>query len=125
MNRCRTTVVSLLLAGVASTVLGCSAEPAGPAASAGGVPASAAATPGAAVQSPSGPGWVPATVTRGGDGPCYAMVDPNGVEYAVYWAGGTKLTVGDRVRARFGPARLRIACGSGKPVQATAVEPAG
>jgi hypothetical protein len=64
-------------------------------------------------------------VTRGGSGPCYGVTDFDGVEYAVYVADGRELAKGTQVRARISPATLRIDCGSGKPVQADTLTPAG
>jgi hypothetical protein len=68
------------------------------------------------------PGWTEGWVTRGGTGPCYGLVDIDGKPYAVYSDAGTALKKGEYVRVRLTPARLRIDCGSGTPVQMLAVE---
>ena len=68
------------------------------------------------------PGWTEGWITRGGTGPCYGLVDVDGKPYAVYSDAGTDLQKGAYVRARFVPARLRIDCGEGTPVQMQAVE---
>ena len=68
------------------------------------------------------PGWTEGWITRGGTGPCYGLADLDGKPYAVYSDAGTDLKKGDYVRARLVPARLRINCGEGTPVQMQAVE---
>jgi hypothetical protein len=70
-------------------------------------------------------GWLEGFVTRGGSGPCYGVTDFDGIEYAVYSAGGRTFKVGDQVRAKVEPATLRISCGIGRPVQADTITPLG
>lgn len=140
MIRIRTTALSLLLAAAAGAALtGCAdqsgtgrnatAEPAGPGAA--GTAAASAPTAATAGSAPADAGtdaaigWVEGKVTRGGTGPCYGLLDLNGVEYAMYSAEGRKLAAGDRIRAQLKPATLRIHCGAGKPVQADAIQPLG
>ncbi|MEV4703604.1 hypothetical protein [Actinoplanes sp. NPDC049316] len=68
------------------------------------------------------PGWTDGWITRGGTGPCYGFADADGKPYAVYSAAGTALKKGEYVRVRLVPARLRIDCGEGTPVEMLAVE---
>ncbi|MEU7904198.1 hypothetical protein [Actinoplanes sp. NPDC049118] len=67
-------------------------------------------------------GWTEGTVTRGGSGPCYGMVTFDGVTYAMYSDTGVKLAVGDHIRARLTPAKLRIYCGEGIGVNLGAIQ---
>jgi hypothetical protein len=68
------------------------------------------------------PGWTEGTITRGGSGPCYGLVTFDGVEYAMYSDAGTTLAKGDHIRARLTPAKLRISCGDGTPVEMGAIQ---
>ena len=90
--------------------------PAGPAPS---KPAGIPKTPTDIIRSP---GWTEGTITRGGSGPCYGLVTFDGVAYAMYSAAGTKLAKGDHIRAELTPAKLRIDCGAGIPVQMGAIQ---
>ncbi|ASW53239.1 hypothetical protein CIK06_02165 [Plantactinospora sp. KBS50] len=62
-------------------------------------------------------GWI----TRGGSGPCYGLVDDDGVEYALHGTGAGTLAVGTRVVATIGPAPADVDCGPGRPVQLRSV----
>jgi hypothetical protein len=61
------------------------------------------------------------TVTRGGSGPCYGLQTDDGVDYALYSAGGQQLTRGTRVKVQTRPTRLRIDCGAGRFVEIAAI----
>jgi hypothetical protein len=139
MNTMRRAAAALVLAGVA--LAGC-AGPTGDAATpAGSVAASAApsaaptgsthplppgALPSGAPKTPSDlvrpAGWIEGTVVRGGSGPCYGVLDLDGVEYAMYTVTGGELAKGTRIMAKIAPARLQIDCGSGQQVMASAIE---
>jgi hypothetical protein len=67
-------------------------------------------------------GGVTGTITRGGSGPCFGLRGDDGVDYALYVAGATRLDEGDRIRVQAVPMKLRIHCGAGKSVQAARVE---
>ncbi|RSM48878.1 hypothetical protein DMB66_45705 [Actinoplanes sp. ATCC 53533] len=90
--------------------------PAGPAPS---KPAGIPKTPTDTIPSP---GWTEGTITRGGSGPCYGLVTFDGVAYAIYSDAGTTLAKGDHIRAELTPAKLRIDCGAGIPVQMGAIQ---
>lgn len=68
------------------------------------------------------PGWTEGTVTRGGTGPCYGLITFDGVAYAMYSDAGVTLAKGDHIRAELTPAKLRIDCGTGIPVQLGAIQ---
>jgi hypothetical protein len=67
-------------------------------------------------------GWVEGLVTRVGPGPCYGMVDWDGVAYALYSDESPQIAKGDHIRARLTPERLRIDCGTGHPMRLEAFE---
>lgn len=60
-------------------------------------------------------------VTRGGSGPCYGVVDQDGIEYAVYSTAGLSLGEGATVRIRFQQLKRTIDCGAGRRIQATQI----
>ncbi|MFB9237006.1 hypothetical protein ACFFWC_15820 [Plantactinospora siamensis] len=55
-------------------------------------------------------GWI----TRGGSGPCYGLVDDNGVEYALYGPTAGALAKGTRVVVRTAPTTAKVDCGPGR-----------
>ena len=61
-------------------------------------------------------------VTRGGSGPCYGVVDDDGIEYAVFSTAGVALAEGATVRIRYWPLKRAIDCGAGRPVHASKIE---
>ena len=61
-------------------------------------------------------------VTRGGSGPCYGVVDDDGVEYAVFSTAGVTLAEGATVRIRFGPLKRAIDCGTGRRIHASRID---
>ena len=63
------------------------------------------------------------TVNRGGPGPCYGLITDDGVQYALYEDKGRTLTKGIRVTVDASPARLRIDCGAGTPVEVKTLTP--
>jgi hypothetical protein len=139
MMTMRTAAVAFLIAGAGAMLAGCAGTTGDTAAPAGSAAASAAssadpsvpalppgAVPSGAPKTPSDlgspAGWIEGTVVRGGTGPCYGVLDLDGVEYAMYADADAGLTKGTRIRAKVSPTRLRIDCGSGKQVQASTVE---
>ena len=90
--------------------------PAGPA------PSKPAGIPKTPTDNIPSPGWTEGTITRGGSGPCYGLVTFDGVAYAMYSDAGTALAKGDHIRAELTPAKLRIDCGAGIPVQMGAIQ---
>lgn len=60
-------------------------------------------------------GWLNATVTTGGSGPCYSLKSTDGDTWAVYSKTSVPLDKGDQVRARITPGKTAVSCGSGKP----------
>jgi hypothetical protein len=61
-------------------------------------------------------------VTRGGSGPCYGVVDDDGVEYAVFSTAGLTLDEGATVRIRYGPLKRAIDCGAGRRIHASKID---
>ena len=70
-------------------------------------------------------GWVNATVTLGGSGPCYTLKGTDGVVYATYSGSGVQLPSGSRVRAQLTPGKTPVNCGSGQPARMDRVQLAG
>ncbi|WP_433299897.1 hypothetical protein ACQP2F_01520 [Actinoplanes sp. CA-030573] len=70
-------------------------------------------------------GWITATVTRGGSGPCFGFQATDGEAYAVYSSASLKLTAGERVRARITPGSTPVSCGTGRPARLEHVQLAG
>ena len=61
-------------------------------------------------------------VTRGGSGPCYGVVDDDGIEYAVFSTAGVTLAEGATVRIRYQQLKRAIDCGTGRRIHASAIE---
>jgi len=61
-------------------------------------------------------------VTRGGPGPCYGVVDDDGIEYAVFSTAGVTLAEGKVVRIKYQQLKRAIDCGAGRRVHATKIE---
>jgi hypothetical protein len=57
-------------------------------------------------------------VTRGGTGPCYGLVDDDGVEYALHSTAGLQLDEGTYIRARIARHAPETSCGPGRNVAA-------
>ncbi|MEV0939371.1 hypothetical protein AB0I90_03190 [Micromonospora wenchangensis] len=55
-------------------------------------------------------------ITRGGDGPCYALVTDDGHEYALHGPGLGTVATGSTVVVTVDPASPPAACGPGTPV---------
>jgi len=62
-------------------------------------------------------------VTRGGAGPCYAVITDDGQEYALYGPTAGTLRTGGYVRVRLGPPVPEADCGPGTPAAIVSVEP--
>jgi hypothetical protein len=60
-------------------------------------------------------GWLTATVTAGGSGPCYSLKASDGETWAVYSTKSVPMDDGDQVRVRITPGKTAVNCGSGKP----------
>ncbi|MBU2667682.1 hypothetical protein KOI35_29640 [Actinoplanes bogorensis] len=60
-------------------------------------------------------GWLTATVTKGGSGPCYGVTAEDGVAWSLYSKKSVPLAKGDHVKARITPGKTPVDCGSGKP----------
>ncbi|MEU4238882.1 hypothetical protein [Actinoplanes sp. NPDC026619] len=69
--------------------------------------------------------WITATVTRGGNGPCYTLTTSAGVTYSAYSTQGIQLADGAHVRARITPGTTPLNCGSGRPARLERVQLAG
>ena len=61
-------------------------------------------------------------VTRGGSGPCYGVVDDDGIEYAVFSTAGVTLAEGTVVRIKYQQLKRAIDCGTGRRVHASKIE---
>ena len=124
----------LALAATLTVLTGCAATGSDPADSAPGNPAAVpprgeeSATVAPSPTEPSTPPSEPTdeikptevivgTVNRGGPGPCYGLITDDGVQYALYEDKGRTLTKGIRITVDASPARLRIDCGAGTPVE--------
>ena len=58
-------------------------------------------------------GWLTATVTTGGSGPCYTLKSSDGQTWAVYSAKAVPVGRGDRLRVRLTPGKTPVSCGKG------------
>ncbi|SCE81736.1 hypothetical protein [Micromonospora mirobrigensis] len=56
-------------------------------------------------------------ITRGGDGPCYGLVDENDREYALHGPDAGPLAVGAFVTLRVAPPAEPFDCGPGTPMR--------
>ncbi|WP_346537057.1 hypothetical protein [Micromonospora sp. DPT] len=102
------------------------ASPGAPVAPAGR-PTPLSATPPPTLRRPAGPPKKPTDnrptdliagrITRGGDGPCYTLVDENEREYALHGPDAGELTEGSFVTLRVTPRTDTVDCGPGIPMR--------
>jgi hypothetical protein len=97
---------------------------------AGSRPADPLPTSNLTAKPPNGPSdqikpskFIIGTVTAGGSGPCYGLETDEGVQFALHSTSGLELTRGSRVRVQTEPARAKIYCGPGRPLELVTAEP--
>ncbi|MFD0740883.1 hypothetical protein ACFQ1L_02070 [Phytohabitans flavus] len=90
---------------------------------------STASPPTAPPQSPSDPrppkDLLVGRVTRGGSGPCFGLETDEGKVYALYSTETLTLKVGETIRVKYAPLRLKIDCGPGEHVSAITIDRVG